>query len=48
MAVEDSHNGILSAHRAGMYVVAIPNKEFPPAAGALAVADRVLDSIAEL
>ena len=48
MAVEDSHNGILSAHRAGMYVVAIPNKEFPPAAGALAVADRVLDSIEEL
>ena len=48
MAVEDSHNGILSAHRAGMYVVAIPNKQFPPAAGALAIADRVLGSIAEL
>jgi len=48
MAVEDSDSGILSAHNAGMCVVAIPNKAFPPGEEALAVADRVLDSIGEL
>ena len=47
-AVEDSHNGILSAHNAGMYVIAIPNRAFPPGDDALALADRVLDSIEEL
>ena len=47
-AVEDSHNGIRSAHAAGMRVVAIPNAHFPPDADALAHADVVLDSIAEL
>jgi HAD superfamily hydrolase (TIGR01509 family) len=29
-AVEDSHNGIRSAHAAGMRVVAVPNVHFPP------------------
>jgi HAD superfamily hydrolase (TIGR01509 family) len=48
LAVEDSHNGILSAHRAGMRVVAIPNHAFPPGDDALAAADQVLDSIQEL
>jgi HAD superfamily hydrolase (TIGR01509 family) len=47
-AIEDSHNGILSASAAGMRVVAVPNREFPPAADALARADLVLDSLAEL
>ena len=47
-AVEDSHNGILSAHNAGMHVIAIPNRAFPPGDEALALADRVLDSIDEL
>ena len=47
-AVEDSHNGILSAHAAGMRVIAIPNPVFPPGDDALARADRVLDSIADL
>jgi HAD superfamily hydrolase (TIGR01509 family) len=47
-AVEDSHNGILSAHNAGMRVIAIPNPAFPPGDDALAVADRVLNSIEEL
>jgi HAD superfamily hydrolase (TIGR01509 family) len=47
-AVEDSHNGILSAHNAGMRVMAIPNPAFPPGDDALAVADRVLNSIEEL
>ncbi len=48
IAVEDSHNGILSAHAAGMHVIAIPNRAFPPGDDALAKADRVLDSVSEL
>ena len=47
-AVEDSHNGILSAKAAGMRVVAIPNPHFPPDEEALAHADVVLRSIREL
>jgi hypothetical protein len=31
-----------------MHVVAIPNRRYPPPADALALADVVLDSIAEL
>ncbi|MFN8187278.1 MAG: HAD family phosphatase [Gaiellales bacterium] len=48
VAIEDSHNGILSAHAAGMRVIAVPNPHFPPRAEALAAADLVLDSIAQL
>jgi HAD superfamily hydrolase (TIGR01509 family) len=47
-AVEDSSNGLRSAHAAGMKVVAIPNADFPPAPDALALADVVLGSIEEL
>ena len=47
-AVEDSQNGILSAKAAGMRVIAIPNAHFPPDEDALAAADVVLDSLAEL
>jgi HAD superfamily hydrolase (TIGR01509 family) len=47
-AVEDSHSGIRSARAAGMRVVAIPNPSFPPDAEALAEADVVLGSLAEL
>jgi HAD superfamily hydrolase (TIGR01509 family) len=47
-AIEDSHSGIRSAKAAGMRVVAIPNPSFPPDEEALAVADVVLESIAEL
>jgi HAD superfamily hydrolase (TIGR01509 family) len=47
-AVEDSTNGLLAAHAAGMRVIAIPNDAHPPAEKGLAVADLVLDSIAEL
>jgi beta-phosphoglucomutase-like phosphatase (HAD superfamily) len=47
-AVEDSHNGILAAHAAGMAVVALPNHEFPPGEDALAKADAVLGSLEEL
>jgi HAD superfamily hydrolase (TIGR01509 family) len=47
-AVEDSSNGLRSAAAAGMAVVAIPNRGFPPADDALALASVVLDSLAEL
>jgi HAD superfamily hydrolase (TIGR01509 family) len=47
-AVEDSGNGIRAAHAAGMRVIAIPNRRFPPAADAWALADVVLDSLGEL
>jgi HAD superfamily hydrolase (TIGR01509 family) len=47
-AVEDSENGIGSAKAAGMRVVAIPNPRYPPAGDALAAADVVLASVADL
>ena len=47
-AIEDSANGIRSAHAAQMLVVAIPNREFPPPPDVLALASVVLDSIDEL
>jgi HAD superfamily hydrolase (TIGR01509 family) len=46
--VEDSANGIRAAHAAGMRVLAIPNAWYPPPADALALADVVLGSLAEL
>ena len=47
-AVEDSHSGHPLGHAAGMRVVAIPNPSYPPGDDALALADVVLASIAEL
>jgi HAD superfamily hydrolase (TIGR01509 family) len=47
-AVEDSTNGLRSAAAAGMLVVALPNREFPPAPEALGLAAVVLDSLEEL
>jgi HAD superfamily hydrolase (TIGR01509 family) len=48
VAIEDSASGIRSAHTAGMHVVAIPNRAFPPAADVLSQAGIVLDSIEAL
>jgi HAD superfamily hydrolase (TIGR01509 family) len=47
-AVEDSENGIRSAKAAGMCVLAIPNRVYPPAEDALDLADAVLTSVKEL
>jgi HAD superfamily hydrolase (TIGR01509 family) len=47
-AVEDSENGMLAAKAAGMRVLAIPNPDYPPHDDALAAADAVLGSLAEL
>jgi HAD superfamily hydrolase (TIGR01509 family) len=47
-AIEDSANGLRAAHAAGMRVVAIPNRRYPPPDDALALADLVLNSIDEL
>jgi HAD superfamily hydrolase (TIGR01509 family) len=47
-AIEDSTNGLLSAHAAGMRVVAVPNPAFPPETRGLAVADVVLETIQRL
>jgi len=47
-AIEDSSNGIRSAHSAGMRVIALPNAHYPPAPDALALADAVVSGPAEL
>ena len=44
-AVEDSSNGLRSAAAAGMTVVAVPNREFPPADDALRLAAIVIESL---
>jgi HAD superfamily hydrolase (TIGR01509 family) len=44
-AVEDSSNGLRSAHAAKMRVIAIPNRDFPPAPDALALASVVIASL---
>jgi len=46
--IEDSANGIRAAHAAGMRVIAIPNRRYPPPADALALADVVVGSLADL
>lgn len=49
IGIEDSGNGIRAAHGAGLFVLAIPNRQFPPAAEALAMADIVAaDHVAAL
>jgi HAD superfamily hydrolase (TIGR01509 family) len=48
VAVEDSRNGIRAAHAAGMRVIAIPNRRYPPSEEALALADDVVATLGEL
>jgi HAD superfamily hydrolase (TIGR01509 family) len=48
VAVEDSGVGIRAARAAGLRVIAIPNRAYPPEPDVLRTADVVLDSILEL
>lgn len=45
VCLEDSGNGILAGHRAGMRVIAVPDPRFPPAPDKLALADLILPSL---
>jgi HAD superfamily hydrolase (TIGR01509 family) len=45
VAIEDSASGIRAAHAAGMKVIAYPNRHYRPADAALALADRVVESL---
>ncbi len=47
-AVEDSANGIRSARAAGLMVVAVPNRQFPPPPEVLETAELVLDGLSGL
>jgi HAD superfamily hydrolase (TIGR01509 family) len=47
-AIEDSSNGLRAARAAGMRVIAVPNAHYPPAEDALALADAVVATPAEL
>jgi HAD superfamily hydrolase (TIGR01509 family) len=47
-AVEDSANGLRSAAAAGMWVVAVPNRRYPPSAELVQAADLVLTNLREL
>ena len=47
-AVEDSTNGSRAAATAGLAVIAIPNKEFPPPPEVVSLAREVLPSISDL
>jgi HAD superfamily hydrolase (TIGR01509 family) len=48
LVVEDSVNGVRAGKAAGMTVVLVPNHSVPPAPGAAALADLVLDRLADL
>lgn len=48
LVVEDSYNGIHAARAAGMTTVLVPNASVPPAPGTQALADVVLDRLADL
>jgi HAD superfamily hydrolase (TIGR01509 family) len=47
-AIEDSTNGIKAGVAAGMRVVAIPERDFPPTDEAVAMAAAKIDALAEL
>ena len=48
VAVEDSGNGLKAAAAAGMRVVAVPNRRFPPAPELVEAADLVVADLREL
>jgi HAD superfamily hydrolase (TIGR01509 family) len=48
VAIEDSTNGIRSAHAAGMALIAVPNQDFPPEPAALELVDETLKSLTQV
>jgi HAD superfamily hydrolase (TIGR01509 family) len=48
VAIEDSTNGLRAARAAGLGVVAVPNRAYPPAEDALDAADVVIGSLDDL
>ena len=48
VAIEDSSNGLRSAHAAGMAVIAVPNPHYPPAPEALALAGASVAVVGEV
>ncbi|HWF55705.1 MAG TPA: HAD family phosphatase [Solirubrobacteraceae bacterium] len=48
VAIEDSSNGLRSAHAAGMAVIAVPNPHYPPDADAVALAAASVGTPGEL
>jgi HAD superfamily hydrolase (TIGR01509 family) len=48
IAIEDSSNGLRSAARAALVVLAVLNAAFPPSQDALALADVIVDSLEEI
>jgi HAD superfamily hydrolase (TIGR01509 family) len=48
LVVEDSINGVRAGKAAGMFVVLVPSEKVPPAPGTEALADLVLDRLADL
>ncbi|MGB0888739.1 MAG: HAD family hydrolase [Solirubrobacterales bacterium] len=48
VVIEDSGNGIRAAVAAEMRVIAVPNREFPPAPDAIDLAHAVVDSVTDI
>jgi HAD superfamily hydrolase (TIGR01509 family) len=48
VAIEDSSNGLRSAARAGLHVIAVPTKTFPPDKDALSLASVVVHSLDDI
>ena len=48
VAIEDSSNGLRSAHAAGMAVIAVPNPHYPPAYDALELAAATVEVVGEV
>jgi HAD superfamily hydrolase (TIGR01509 family) len=48
VAIEDSSNGLRSAHAAGMAVIAVPNAHYPPEPDALELAAASVEVVGEI